>query len=254
MRYPIPPIVGVQVYRRDVVIVRRQGKGQPEKPDRGSITEFSKRSRQRLAFVACNTDIVFKTMITLTYPGEYSQDGERVKADLHAFLEWMRRELKATPGYLWFLEFQARGAPHYHVLIDWAMPRSRVEVKAFRFRLAAAWYRIVGSGDPRHLAAGTRVERVRKPDGAARYAVKYALKMRQKQVPEPYQNVGRFWGCSRDVVPSPVQSHRVTEDDVRGALEGWPYAPGQDRPVYRVLYGVSDRFLRDVESPADPQE
>lgn len=244
MKHPIPPIVGVKVYKNDVVIVRRAGGKPPDRPTRGPVKEFSRRSRQRLAFVACNTDVVFRTMITLTYPGEFPTDGRNVKRNLHAFLEWLKRDIKAMPYYLWFLEFQQRGAPHYHVLIDWPLPRSRSDVSAVRFRVSCAWYRIVGSQDTRHLAAGTSVERVRKPDGAARYAVKYAFKMRQKRVPKEYQDVGRLWGCSRDVVPKVRQVHRVTEDDVRGCLDGWPYAPRLDRPVYKVLYGVADRFTR----------
>jgi hypothetical protein len=266
MKYPIPPIIGVKVYKRDVVVVRAQGSSKADPPTRGEITEFSRTSRQRLAFVACNTDVSFKTMITLTYPGEYTTDGKAVKAHLKAFLEWLSRDLGHRPSYLWFLEFQQRGAPHFHILVTYSLPlvwqketilvnghpitrevpsqAARDAVKGFRFRVSAAWYRIVGSGDPRHFAAGTRTERIRKKDGAARYAVKYAMKMRQKRVPKAYRNVGRFWGCSRDVLPSPRQEHRVTEDDVRGALEGWKYAPKRDRPVYKVLYGTSDRFTR----------
>jgi hypothetical protein len=266
MRFPIPPIRGVKVYKRDVVVVRGQGTPPRDPPTRGDVVEFSRKSRQRLAFVAANTDVQFKTMITLTYPKDFPSDGQKVKANFHAFLEWLSRDLGARPSYLWFLEFQKRGAPHFHLLIDWSLPLiwreqrvtldghtvtrkrenpdARTAVKAFRFRVSAAWYRIVGSGDPKHLAAGTRVERVRKKDGAARYAVKYALKMHQKRVPQGYHNVGRFWGYSRDVVPKPVQELRVTEDDVRGTLEGWPYAPKEDQPVYSVLYGVADRFKR----------
>jgi hypothetical protein len=42
-------------------------------------------------------------------------------------------------------------------------------------------------------------ENIRLEDGAKRYALKYALKTRQKEVPVDYSDVGRFWGCSRDV-------------------------------------------------------
>lgn len=244
MTYTIPPIVGVKVYKNDVVIVRGPGGTPAAHPPRGTITEFSFRSRQRLAFVACNTLVVFKTMLTLTYPADFPSDGVAVKANLRAFLEWLRRDTGLKFSYLWFLEFQKRGAPHYHILLDWTLPGTRAEVKAFRFRVAATWYRIANTGDARHLAAGTRTEAVRKPDGAARYAVKHALKMRQKQVPKAYQDVGRFWGCSRDVVPAPVQTHRVTEDDVRAALEGWAYSPHEKCPVYKMLYGVAGRFTR----------
>jgi hypothetical protein len=122
------------------------------------------------------------------------------------------------------------------------MPASFARVRFIRDRVAAAWYRIVDSKDSRHLAAGTRCEAIRKPDGAARYAVKYASKMRQKAVPTDFRNVGRFWGHSKDVTPVARESIQCTEDDVRELLRDWEYAPQPERVIYRILYGQSSRF------------
>jgi len=61
-------------------------------------------------------------------------------------------------------------------------------------RVSAAWYRIVGSGDQKHLRAGTRVEELYVPTAVATYASKYAAKWDQKDVPEEFQHVGRMWG------------------------------------------------------------
>ena len=119
------------------------------------------------------------------------------------------------------------------------------------FRNSCNWYRIVGSGDEKHLQAGCRTERLRKPDGARRYVVKEATKMYQKVVPAEYRNVGRFWGCSRAVMPTAIASVRATEDDVRGVLEGWKYAPSADRSVYRVLYNTASRFASQCHIDLD---
>lgn len=211
---------------------------------------FSRKSRERLRFVAQNTSVRFRNMITLTYPREYPKDGKLVKWHLNAFLTWLRKDTKGC-SYLWFLEFQARGAPHVHILFDTPFPRANADgLKAFRFRVSAAWYAIVGSKDTRHLSAGTRVERLRKPDGAARYATKYAMKMRQKCVPPEYRNVGRFWGASRDVKPEPEGFTRATEDDIREELAEWPWGPREDRPLYRTLYGQADRFRAHLDPTA----
>lgn len=234
-------VEGVTVYKRDVVVRRRKSYRPNDPPPRGSVVEFSYKSRQRLAFVAANTDVVFQTMVTFTYPKDFPTDGEQVKRNWHDVLVWMRREFGSF-SYLWFLEFQHRGAPHFHLLTDWPMPLSREQVKGVRFRIASTWYRIVGSGDPKHLSACTRTDVLRSSEGGARYAVKYALKMYQKQVPEAYQNVGRFWGCSRDAVPTPRSIVRCTEDDIRGALQGWKWAPLAKQELYTVLYGCADRF------------
>lgn len=238
--YRLGPVKGVDVYRTDAVVVRD---GDPRDPDPGirqEITEFSAASRKRLAFVASNTDVEFVTMMTLTYPAEFSTDGEVVKRHLREFLTWLRKDI-GRYSYLWFLEFQRRGAPHFHILIDRQF-RSRGVLTALRFRVSAEWYQIVGSGDSRHLAAGTKVERIRKKEGARHYAVKYAQKTYQKIVPEEYRNVGRFWGASRDVKPKPIEHVRCTEDDIRGALDDWRYKPSDEHPLYRVLYNQAGRF------------
>ena len=86
---------------------------------------------------------------------------------------------------MWVLEFQKRGAPHYHVFVRKALDR---------FAVADAWFRIVASGDPKHLEAGTRIEAFRHPPALGSYVMKYAAKMEQKDVPSEFQRVGRFWG------------------------------------------------------------
>lgn len=245
-------VVGIELYRTDV-LVKREGTAPPQtEKTRGVITEFSKKSRQRLAFVASNSPVTFVTMITLTYPREYPHDGKHVKRHLNRFLTWYRKDTGGA-HVLWFLEFQRRGAPHVHLLTDFPLPARLEDRKAIRFRVATTWYRICDSGDTRHLSAGTRVERIRKPDGARHYAVKYAMKMEQKEVPKDYQNVGRFWGCSRAVVPEPEREVRCTEDDLRAVLEGWRYLPSEERALYRVLYNTADtlrEYLAALEEPA----
>lgn len=238
------PVIGIKIYRRDVVVVRR-GVMHPgrhgEPTQRGSITMLSKKSRQRLAFVANNTRIVFRTMMTLTYPKEYTTDGKEVKKHLHAFLVWVRRRF-ASPSYLWFLEFQQRGAPHLHLLMDTPLPQDKARRLEVYADVAEKWYNTVDSGDFKHLQAGTRVERIRKPDGAARYCLKYAYKTRQKCVPEAYRSVGRFWGCSRDVTPKDARIWPMDELSVRSVLVDWEYCPSPDVLVYQTLYGCADKF------------
>lgn len=247
MRSFLGAVQGVTLYQNDVVVRRAGGHRNSEPPPRGTVVEFSYKSRQRLAFIAANTDVQFRTMVTLTYPAAFAQDGEVVKKHFQAFLAFCRRDF-GKPNYLWFLEFQRRGAPHFHLLHDCPLPRTRVLVSAVRFRVAATWYRIVGSKDEKHLAAGTRVETLRTSRGGARYAVKYAFKMRQKVVPKPYQNVGRFWGCSKACIPQPIDIVNCTEDDIRGVLQDWKYAPKEDQDLYKVLYGAAARF-RTKDSP-----
>lgn len=152
--------------------------------------------RMRKYLRECMAD--YKQMVTLTYPFSYSIDGAEIKEHLRRFLQEMRREwIRASDptssthnnySAFWFLEFQERGAPHFHIFATWCP--SRVWV-------AETWYRIVRSEDDRHLRAGTRVEYLRAGRaGTISYASKYAAKMEQKTVPDNYINCGRFWGIS----------------------------------------------------------
>lgn len=89
-------------------------------------------------------------------------------------------------------------------------------------KLARYWSKLQGNSAAvyrvhRHTKAW---EQIREPDGAARYALKYALKTRQKTVPSQYRDVGRFWGCSRSVRDGVQAEHEqaATEDDIRAIV------------------------------------
>jgi hypothetical protein len=237
MALTLGPVTGVELYRRDAVVVRSSVRScHPHTiPARGVITHLSRRSRQRLAFVANNTYVDFRSMITLTYPRQFPNDGKGVKRNLNAFLTWLRRK-QNNASYLWFLEFQKRGAPHIHILLSCSLERQ------FYTQVSEQWYKTVGSNDPLHLRAGTRCEAIRKRDGAARYALKYAYKCEQKLVPEAYQNVGRFWGCSRDVKPQEAITIPIDDMSLRDVLADWTYRQKAHRPLWHILYGCSERI------------
>ena len=231
-------VVGVQLYARDAVVVRHGHAPTTHDTPRGEVTEFTDKSRARLAFVANNTAVVFRTMITLTYPKEFPKDGKLVKQHLARFLQAWRRYTRGA-SYLWFLEFQRRGAPHVHILTDWPITGGKLGKKSVRLWVSRKWYTTCGELDPKHLVAGTQTARIRNTDNPGAYAVKYASKMEQKRVPPDYRNVGRFWGHTRDVTPKPYFDVECSEDDLRAALVGTAFEPPRDRPVWRVLYNKS---------------
>lgn len=162
---------------------------------RGHVVRFSAGSgiRMRRYLRECRTEYGY--MVTLTYPGEYPSTGTETKEHLRRFLQELqradaRRLNKKSSDQIhsafWFLEFQGRGAPHYHIFTN------RPVDKAWCSR---RWYNIVNSEDLRHLHAGTRCEKLaRGRAGTISYASKYAAKQEQKTVPNGFENVGRFWG------------------------------------------------------------
>lgn len=79
-------------------------------------------------------------------------------------------------------------------------------------------------------------QRIRKKDGAKRYALKYALKPYQKVVPDYFQDVGRFWGCSYDVIPKPIQANVDTdEEEVRNRISGHRVGEWDILPEFIIL-------------------
>lgn len=180
----IQRVTQVSVYSSEVVVKRRVINSQvPTKKHavRGAIGDFSEASCRRLKFTARNVEGLV-TLLTLTYPAEFPTDGRKVKQQWAAMRHWLTRQGLAG---LWFQEFQERGAPHFHVFLT-----GEVDHRAVR----AAWYRIAATSDPKHLLAGTRVERIRQKHAAASYATKYCAKREQKVIPPEFTGMGRFWG------------------------------------------------------------
>lgn len=176
---------------------------------RGRVDGFSDKSRRNLLRTMCALTFMDDEPweITLTWPGEFPLDGRRVKRDLAAF--WRRLERRyGRLQAVWKLEFQGRGAPHFHLAVSRPVA-SLSEVRAF---VSAAWFEVVGSGDLRHLGAGTQV--IKLEYSPAAYFAGYlggtrTAKEYQHRVPEGFESVGRFWGL-RNVSPEWNQL-RLTE-------------------------------------------
>ncbi|MGC2063139.1 MAG: hypothetical protein WA610_09175, partial [Thermodesulfovibrionales bacterium] len=131
---------------------------------------------------------MWKSFITLTYPEDYPCDGKVTKGHLNAFLQYLRRK---QIKYAWVLEFQKRGAPHYHVIASDYVNRTE---------LSERWYEIVGSEDEKHLQAGTSTEFIKSKRHLYGYLASYVKKLAQKTPPPGFENVGRFWGATRNIL------------------------------------------------------
>src|SRR5690606_8651143 len=174
----------------DTVLIRRQG-GQPAiRPGggiRGVITGYSSASARRLLLTVRNMPN-HNIFVTFTYPRAYPANGRICKEHLHRVKAYMKRQ--GADSGCWFLEFQERGAPHFHCYI-----KDRIEILG----LVKAWNRIIGTadGDGFGYMNSVDIRKFRRPDRKAAYATKkagYATKSAQKVVPDGFENVGRFWG------------------------------------------------------------
>lgn len=256
------------VYRKDVVLKitgRRAGPG-PTGDTRGAIRGFTHQSRRRLNHLIRNTHDLWDGFLTLTYPAEFPKDGREVKRQLNVFCSWLRRRKVA---YVWIMEFQERGAPHFHFLVkgrlpmdkwtdadgnDYPMSKWKDEkgghclnpTKAGAVQkvrgIQSVWTDIVNPVFPserdKMLAASTRIEAVKNPDQVGGYMGAYMSKLAQKIVPKEYKNVGRFWGASRTIYRATLEMGK----------KKWIAEPLNPKTLHRVkgLYADAARALRSM--------
>lgn len=162
--------------------------------------------------------------VTLTYPERYPDDGRVWKKHLRAFLR--RLERRGLQGAVWRLEFQERGAPHFHLLLVFV---DKVDLSWLREYVSVAWYEVVGSGDEKHFLAGTNCQQVRVGRGLMSYIAKYLAKEAVDGVA-----VGRRWGVVGEL---PLATCAVFSLDYRGWIEFC-------RRVRR--WGRASRYLRSL--------
>lgn len=157
---------------------------------RGKVTGFSSSSRRRMLYLIGKIERVkLPVMITLTYPSEWPSSGVVWKNHLRRWWQRLKRRVPAAGG-IWKLEPQKRGAPHFHLLVWGLEDVPWVDLLVW---VSRSWYEVVGSGDKKHLVAGTRVERIRNRKGVMSYATKYLGKINEAGM-EGWDEPGRFWG------------------------------------------------------------
>ncbi len=213
------------------------------------VREFSAEARRNLLKAALRfpwDEMGPVALVTLTYPEDFPLDGWVAKWQLDRL--WKRWESKfgERPWGLWAMEFQRRGAIHFHAFLRVpALPgleEDRYEVlKAWGF---GAWSEIVGfESDPveayHHERMGLRFNV--SPGwyagslsalGIAEYLVAHAGKGAQKELPPGLVRPGRFWGA-------------VGERHRRSAVETWDLCCEHSlADVMRVLRHLGPRRRR----------
>lgn len=227
---------------------------------------WSERSRARMIRCLASVDwspVFFlkgtrPAMLTLTYPGDWltaAPDADTAKAHLRAFHERLRRlyqrlELPDPPA-IWKLEFQRRGAPHFHIYAPvptspflehpcncGALELEHCTCPRIRFRdwLSKAWAEVVDHPDPderlRHQLAGTGLDfaegaRCSDPKRLAVYFTRHNTKgsrskAHQHHVPDQWATAGRWWGTwgvERILEDAPITDDELVQ--VKRLLRSW---------------------------------
>lgn len=170
---------------------------------RGRVTDFTDDSRRRMEVRFRESEWPqhrLLAFITLTWPRHFSADPQDWKAALRAWRAAYERRWGPLTA-IWALEFQRRGAPHFHLAC--AGPKG-VPIAELRAWNAATWYRIAGHGDERHLRQHEKeghCKKARTPNELLGYLAKEIGKRGQKELPAWLnardEGAGRWWGVWR---------------------------------------------------------
>lgn len=234
---PTPSAARVYVYRQGIEVKSRGlGRFPSSGGKRGAIYEFSKESRLRLMKHLARANRIPDWFVSLTYPREYPELSE-AKEHARRFLYYVIRYHKRANArcyVVWRVEWQRRGAPHFHLLVwsDWKHPVSEARLiwnrawadDIFRFydsddwedvyRLATCtewyswlpflsvlWWRITGRNGDDHLRRGVDLKAVGNERQAMAYCSKYCAKVGERQFDMETGEVlplGRIWGAQGD--------------------------------------------------------
>lgn len=174
----------------DMITVSTQGGGSVNGGGkRGTISVFSAESRYRLFRLLHQLTFERITFCTLTYPDEFPVDKKIYKAHLKEYRRRFERLYGAVRG-VWRLEFQKRGAPHYHIMY---LDMPYVPVDAW----CNLWSNVIGTDDENHRRIGVDVKLVTggsEKGLIASYLGKYVGKVDDRPAAEVIERPGRWWG------------------------------------------------------------
>lgn len=257
------PVEQIQIFENGCYIIKRGNELRSATPVRGErkpIVKLTNTALARLAWTSQTTQTKFHSMLTMTYGKYYPENGKQVKEDIRMLIQFLKRQ-NYTRNYLWFLEFQKRGAPHVHVMVqaDAITPKMRVGLATWWMdrQINSEWMFDHNFPDDIVLGEAAKLFKfnvryevwstIRKPDGWRRYVMKYACKTNQKDVPEDFQNVGRFWGCDQETRPRTDLIVDITEDEARDWLRGKGHKAAEWGVLPKHLFNVPPNETTEEE-------
>ena len=182
----------------------REDDQHPTPPDRerGDISGFSQSSRRRLIKKILRMEssrLSEGRFLTLTYHNEWPEDREDLKDQLNALLQSFRRRWPSM-RYIWRVELQKRGAPHFHLMIWRAGGHEWEAMDEMREWLVETWQRISGCTSEAHAQYGVDLQRLQSWRKATAYVSKYVAKSTEI---DSAPRLGRRWGASQSLPTSP---------------------------------------------------
>lgn len=155
--------------------------------ERGVVAGFSAQSRKRLIELVNRwRELKNIAFVTLTYH-DWPDDWRIWKNHLNLFLKRLAYHYPDAVG-IWRMEYQKRGAPHFHLIITNILP----PIDDFRQFVTKAWAAIAHEDSEYNGLYATNVKRVFSRKRAVLYVCKYAAKLTDPDDENPEH--GRVWG------------------------------------------------------------
>lgn len=114
------------------------------------------------------------------------------------WLQWLRDN---GARYIWRLELQARGAPHWHLIL-WCSDECAAGARQ-------AWHRTAAAGSRAHQRYGYHAVKLESYRQASIYVSKYVAKSAERTGEKLHGH--RHWGASRDLPTAPHSEAEITE-------------------------------------------
>jgi hypothetical protein len=178
---------------------------------RGRISSFSSAARRRMIHLLSKVDktkLGNPLFLSFTYHKNY-QDRD-VKRDLNTFLKRLRR---FAPGcqWIWRLEPQKRGAPHFHIIVWSALEGEDLSTDGNIEAQCSMWHELVDPSNPWHERYGAKAVQFYDERGVSIYLSKYVAKS-EREEDGLGEDVGQRWGHSQDLPTEPLEEIEVTEE------------------------------------------
>lgn len=165
---------------------------------RSTIKTFSSRSRFRLFSLLAKIDRIHTRnalFVTLTYHNNYTDFDRKGQVDFHNFLTQYRNY---DPGvqYIWRIELQKRGAPHFHLIIFPGLKYNPKKVSKYKRHFNLLWHNVADKDSSSHLKYGCDFVKIHNYRKACAYLSKYIAKVADCGTNDVH---GKHWGNSRNL-------------------------------------------------------
>ncbi|MBA7579954.1 hypothetical protein ES708_21837 [subsurface metagenome] len=193
------------------------------KNNRGSIRKFSKKSRFRLfsTLAKIKTDLPVKPIfVSLTYHHGHRLIIDDKKTHLHHFLVRLRL-YDPYVQFIWRMELQKRGAPHFHLIIFPGLLPEHFYKSDYKRIISLLWHEIADPHSMVHKEYGCKSITINSYREACIYLSKYVAKLPESEDDKP---IGKHWGCSRNLpfcIVGTIHANRKGCQNIVNILRNW---------------------------------